>query len=75
MQNLKTFELFHRPLLVGISRKSMLTRLLNIETANALNATTALNAFALDRGASILRVHDVAEARQAVEIYSQLVAK
>ncbi len=75
MHNLKTFELFHRPLLVGISRKSMLTRLLNIETANALNATTALNAFALDRGASILRVHDVAEARQAVEIYSQLVAK
>jgi dihydropteroate synthase len=75
MQNLKTFELFHRPLLVGISRKSMLTRLLNIDTTEALNATTALNAFALDRGASILRVHDVAEARQTVQIYSQLVAQ
>ncbi len=75
MQNLKTFELFHRPLLVGISRKSMLTRLLNIDTTEALNATTALNALALDRGASILRVHDVAEARQTVQIYSQLVAQ
>jgi dihydropteroate synthase len=75
MQNLKTFELFHRPLLIGISRKSMLTRLLNIDTTEALNATTALNALALDRGASILRVHDVAEARQTVQIYSQLVAQ
>jgi dihydropteroate synthase len=72
MRNLKTFQLFHRPLLVGISRKSMLTRLLNIDTADALNATTALNTLALDRGASILRVHDVAAARQAVTIHAQL---
>jgi dihydropteroate synthase len=72
MRNLKTFELFHRPLLVGISRKSMLTRLLNIDTADALNATTALNALALDRGASILRVHDVAAARQAVSVYLEV---
>jgi dihydropteroate synthase len=75
MRNLKTFELFHRPLLVGISRKSMLTRLLNIDTADALNATTALNALALDRGASILRVHDVAAARQAVSVYLEVRGK
>jgi dihydropteroate synthase len=73
MRNLKTFELFHRPLLVGISRKSMLTRLLDIDTADALNATTALNTMALERGASILRVHDVAAARQAVTIYNKLI--
>jgi dihydropteroate synthase len=73
MRNLKTFELFHRPLLVGISRKSMLTRLLDIDTAEALNATTALNTMALERGASILRVHDVAAARQAVTIYNKLI--
>jgi dihydropteroate synthase len=72
MRNLKTFELFHRPILVGISRKSMLTRLLNINTADALNATTALNVMALERGASIIRVHDVAAARQAVDIYCKL---
>jgi dihydropteroate synthase len=74
MRNLKTFELFHRPILVGISRKSMLTRLLNINTADALNATTALNVMALERGASIIRVHDVAAARQAVDIYCKLTA-
>jgi dihydropteroate synthase len=73
MRNLKTFELFHRPLLVGISRKSMLTRLLDIDNADALNATTALNTMALERGASILRVHDVAAARQAVTIYNKLI--
>lgn len=72
MRNLQAFEIFGRPLLVGISRKSMLTRLLGIEPSEALPATCVLNSFALERGAAILRVHDVAEARQTVEIYSQL---
>lgn len=67
---LPLFALFHRPLLVGLSRKSMATRLLGIDTADALNATTVLNTLALDRGASILRVHDVADARQAVDIFT-----
>ncbi len=62
-------RLLQRPMLVGISRKSMLTRLLGITSDNALQATTALNAYALDRGAAILRVHDVSAARQAIEIY------
>lgn len=70
IRDLEIFRLFHRPVLVGVSRKSLLTRLLKIETSEALNATTALHAFCLDRGADILRVHDVKEARQAVEIYS-----
>lgn len=69
LESLPLFALFHRPILVGLSRKSMATRLLGIETAEALNATTVLNTLALDRGASILRVHDVAAARQAVDLY------
>lgn len=69
MHDLGLFRLLHRPLLVGVSRKSMLTRLLDITPAEALEATTALHAFALDRGADILRVHDVLPACQAVRIY------
>ena len=69
MRYLDAFALFGRPILVGISRKSMLTRLLGISTNDALNATTALNTIALERGASILRVHDVRAAKQAVTIY------
>lgn len=65
-------HLLGRPLLAGISRKSMLTRLLDIDTSDALNATTALNAMALDRGADIIRVHDVAAARQCVDIHNML---
>lgn len=69
LHDLKLFGLLHRPLLVGVSRKSMITKLLGISADEALNGTTAINTLALDRGAAILRVHDVAAARQAVEIY------
>lgn len=65
-------SLLERPVLVGVSRKSMITRALNITSDRALPATTLLNFAALQQGASILRVHDVAEARQAVEIASRL---
>ena len=75
MAQLATFRLLHRPILVGISRKSMLTKPLGITPDTALNATTAANVIALDRGADILRVHDVKEARQAVEIYSLTAAQ
>lgn len=61
-----------RPVLAGMSRKSMATRLLGISAAEALPATVALNTIALMRGASILRVHDVAPAVQAVEIHQAL---
>ncbi len=71
LDQMQMLELFHRPLLVGLSRKSMATKLLNITPDEALNATTALNTIALQRGASILRVHDVAPARQAIEIFEK----
>ncbi len=57
------------PLLVGISRKSMITKSLNISTADALAGTIALNTIALMRGASIIRVHDVAEAVATLRMY------
>lgn len=72
MAQLQQFGIFGMPVLVGISRKSMITKALNIPTDSALNATTALNAFALDRGADILRVHDVRQAVQAVTLHSLL---
>ena len=65
-------DALRRPLLAGMSRKSMATRLLGIDAADALPATSALNMLALERGASILRVHDVAEAVQVVEMYTRL---
>ncbi|MFA7473904.1 MAG: dihydropteroate synthase, partial [Spirosomataceae bacterium] len=54
------------PILVGVSRKSTITRTLGIPTEEALNGTTVLNTIALMNGASILRVHDVLEAKQAI---------
>ena len=68
LSKLHVFKVFELPILVGISRKSMIQKLLNINTEEALNATTALNMVALKNGASILRVHDVKEARQCVKI-------
>ena len=62
-------EIMKLPTLVGVSRKSMLTKLLNINPEQALNATTAVNMIALQAGASILRVHDVVACRQAVDIW------
>lgn len=61
------------PLLAGLSRKSMITKLLGIKKEDALNATTALNMVALQKGASILRVHDVKEAVECVKIYNMLI--
>ena len=72
LRDLGAFGLFGRPLLVGVSRKSMVTRLLGITASEALNATTVINTLALERGASILRVHDVREAREAVDITTAL---
>ena len=69
MEKLLVMEL---PLLVGVSRKSMIWRLLETEPAHALNGTTALHAVALMKGASILRVHDVKEAVECVKLLSSL---
>lgn len=58
------------PLLVGVSRKRMIWHLLDTDAASALNGTTCVNMLALERGADILRVHDVREAVEAVKIFS-----
>jgi dihydropteroate synthase len=72
MRNLEAFKIMDVPLLVGISRKSMIWRTLNITAAEALNGTTALNMYALMQGAKILRVHDVKEATQTVRLFEEL---
>lgn len=74
LAHLDLLKLLHRPILVGLSRKSMATGLLGITPDDALEATTALNTQALDRSADILRVHDVRAAVQCVKIH-QAVAR
>ena len=71
MQELERMQMLHLPLLVGISRKSMIYRLLGITPEASLNGTTVINTLALTKGASILRVHDVKEAVEVVNIYKQ----
>jgi dihydropteroate synthase len=68
LNRLEDFHFLRKPLLVGISRKSMIYKTLEIEAESALNGTTVLNTLALIKGAKILRVHDVKEAKQAVEL-------
>lgn len=72
LASLQDFSMFDAPLIVGVSRKSMITKLLGIKPEEALAATMALNTVALEKGASILRVHDVREAVQAVAIVEAL---
>ena len=75
LNNLKTFDFLEVPVLVGISRKSMLYKPLNITANEAINATTAANMVALQNGADILRVHDVKEAKECIEIHKLLKTK
>lgn len=72
MHHLEEFAVFELPLLVGVSRKSMIYRLLDATPEESLNGTTVLNTFALLHGADILRVHDVRQAVEAVRIVRQL---
>jgi dihydropteroate synthase len=69
LKNLSHFKLLGLPILVGLSRKSMLYKPLNSTSENALNATTAAHMIALQNGAKILRVHDVKEAMEAIKIF------
>jgi dihydropteroate synthase len=71
MARLGEFRLLECPILAGVSRKSMVYRLLDTTPEESLNGTTVLNTIALMNGASILRVHDVKEAVEAVKIYRQ----
>ena len=68
MNRLEEFQIFDNPLLVGISRKSMIYKYLNLNPNNSLPGTISLNTIALLKGASIIRVHDVAEAVQTLKI-------
>lgn len=68
LKNLAVFKELELPILVGVSRKSMIYKKLKIQPNEALNGTTALNTIALQNGANILRVHDVKEAKQVVKL-------
>ena len=68
LNNLHAFQTMNRPVLAGISRKSMIWRALDVEPSEALNGTTALHVIALQQGAAILRVHDVREAIEVVKL-------
>jgi dihydropteroate synthase len=72
LRRLRDFSIAGLPVLVGISRKSMIWKSLNITADEALNGTTALNAIALLNGADILRVHDVKEAVETVKLINKL---
>ncbi|MDP5105664.1 MAG: dihydropteroate synthase [Polaribacter sp.] len=72
LKNLSLFKSLDAPILAGISRKSMLYKTLDISAQEALNATTSANTIALLNGATILRVHDVKEAIEAVKIVNQI---
>lgn len=72
LQNLDVFKMLDKSMLVGVSRKSMLYKLLETTPENALNATTAANMIALQNGAHILRVHDVKEAMECVKIWKAM---
>lgn len=72
LDNLNSFLNHGFPLMAGLSRKSMINRILNSSPADALNGTTVLNTIALLRGASILRVHDVKEALETIKLTKAL---
>lgn len=72
LKNTDAFHILDCPLLIGISRKSMIYKLLEITPAEALNGTTVLNTLSLQAGAHILRVHDVKAAVEAVTIYQYM---
>jgi dihydropteroate synthase len=75
MQKLDIFKQLELPLLVGISRKSMIYKTLETSAQEALNGTTFLNAIALEKGANILRVHDVKEAVEGLKLFEKLTCK
>lgn len=72
LHHLDHFNLLSKPLLVGLSRKSMIWKTLHSSAEEALNGTTALNMIALVKGAGLLRVHDVKEAMEAIKLFTQL---
>ena len=72
LSQLQEFQIFNLPVLAGFSRKGMVYKVLGNTAAEALNGTTVLNTIALQKGAKILRVHDVKEAVECVKLIEQL---
>jgi len=72
LNKLDHFKILEKPMLVGLSRKSMIWRTLKTDPEGALNGTTALNTIALLKGANLLRVHDVREAKEVIQLTRQL---
>lgn len=72
LQHLERFHILEKPLLIGLSRKSMIWRTLQTTPDHALNGTSVFNTIALQKGASILRVHDVKAAHEVITLTSQL---
>jgi dihydropteroate synthase len=72
LNHLEIFKVLEKPMLVGVSRKSMIYKTLETSANDALNGTTVLNTIALQKGASILRVHDVKEALECVKLVESL---
>lgn len=71
LKNLNYFKMYGYPLMAGLSRKSMIYKKLSVTPAEALNGTTVLNTIALMNGASVLRVHDVKEAKEAIALVQE----
>ena len=74
LNNLEKFNILDVPLLTGFSRKSMIYKTLNTTSKNALNGTSSLNTIALTKGAKILRVHDVKEAKECIILYEKTIS-
>ena len=74
LNKLEIFKITERPVMVGLSRKSMIYKLLNSKPEDVLPGTLALNMIALQKGANILRVHDVKETKQVIEVYKKLIS-
>jgi len=72
LKNLEKLQAFNLPVLAGLSRKSMINKLLNISSKDSINGTSILNTIAVQNGAKILRVHDVKEAVEVVQIHHYL---
>lgn len=68
LKSLSSFKIFDLPILLGVSRKSLIYKCLHIDADQSLNGTTALHSFGLLNGANILRVHDVREAKECIEL-------
>ncbi len=72
LKELATLKMLNKPILVGLSRKSTIYKTLGITAAEALNGTTVLNTIALQNGANIIRVHDVKEAKETIELLARI---